>query len=250
MAKVICREQIHRIFIPAVALQQLAEGFCSLENDDAVLSKVIAGSEQLQITPKIARMFTQLPHAHLHNEYGPSEAHVVTELEMTGEPEFWEKRPSVGKPIANTEIYILDRHLEPVPTSVPGELYIGGFGLARAYLTLPGMTAEKFIPDPFSEKPGARMYKTGDMARFLSNGNIEFLGRSDFQLKIRGFRIEPGEIEIILTQSPEISEAVVTAYEYSEFDKRLVAYITCRKTESSPIHPYCVNICGKNCRII
>ena len=113
LAKVICREQIHRIFIPAVALQQLAEGFCSPENGDAVLSKVIAGSEQLQITPKIAQMFTQLPHAHLHNEYGPSEAHVVTELEMTGEPEFWEKRPSVGKPIANTQIYILDRHLEP-----------------------------------------------------------------------------------------------------------------------------------------
>ena len=94
------------------------------------------------------------------------------------------------------------------------------------------------------------MYKTGDMARFLSNGNIEFLGRSDFQLKIRGFRIEPGEIEIILTQSPEISEAVVTAYEYSEFDKRLVAYITPKNGIIRRSIRTCANICGKNCRII
>ncbi len=225
LAKIIAREGAHRLFIPAVALQQLAEGFCELENRGAVLSKVIAGSEQLQITPKIAQMFAELPNARLHNEYGPSEAHVVTELEMTGDPETWIKRPAVGKPISNTGIYILDRHLEPVPTGVPGELYIGGEGVARGYLTLFELTAEKFIPDPYAEKPGARMYKTGDTARFLADGDIEFLGRSDFQLKVRGFRIEPGEIEIILVQSPEISEAVVTAYEYSEFDKRLVAYV-------------------------
>lgn len=225
LAKIILRKDVHRLFIPAIALQQLAEGFDGQEIGDAGLSKVIAGSEQLQITPQLAQMFSHLPDGHLHNEYGPSEAHVVTELEMTGVPQNWTKRPSVGKPIDNTSIYILDRHLKPVPTGVPGELYIGGAGVARGYLTLPGLTADKFIPDPYSAKHGARMYKTGDTARYLADGNIEFLGRSDFQLKIRGFRIEPGEIEIILSQSPEISEAVVTAFEYGEFDKRLVAYI-------------------------
>ncbi|MCD9188137.1 MAG: amino acid adenylation domain-containing protein [Pyrinomonadaceae bacterium] len=225
LAKIIAREGVHRLFIPAVALQQLAEGFCNLGAEQTAISKIIAGSEQLQITPKIAQMFSQNPQAHLHNEYGPSEAHVVTELEMQGKPDEWVKRPSVGKPISNTKIYILDQHFEPTPTCVPGELYIGGYGVARAYLTQPALTSEKFIPDPFSKKHGARMYRTGDMARFLADGNIEFLGRADFQLKIRGFRIEPGEIEIVLSQSPFVSEAVVTAFEFSEFDKRLIAYV-------------------------
>jgi amino acid adenylation domain-containing protein len=225
LAKIITAEKVNRIFIPAVALQQLAEGFNTSVESENVLKKVIAGSEQLHITPKIVEMFSKLPEAHLHNEYGPSEAHVVTELELKGTPITWEKRPNVGKPISNTSIYILDNHLEPTPTCVPGELYISGFGLARGYLTLPGLTAEKFIPDPFSDKLGARMYRTGDMARFLADGNIEFLGRADFQIKIRGFRIEPGEIEVILSEHKNISEAVVTAFTASDFDKRLIAYL-------------------------
>jgi acyl carrier protein len=141
------------------------------------------------------------------------------------ETERWPKRPAVGRPISNTQIYILDRQFNPTPVGVPGELLIGGAGLARGYLTLPSITAEKFIPDPFSDLPGARLYRTGDLARYLPDGDIEFLGRMDHQLKIRGFRVEPGEIEVVLGQYSGVQEAVVMAQEYAPGDKRLVAYI-------------------------
>ncbi len=225
LAKILTAREIHRIFIPAVALQQLAEGFCAHGDFNALLRKVIAGSEQLQITQAINTMFGKLKQASLHNEYGPSEAHVVTELALPRETENWPKRPAIGRPIANTQIYLLDRNFKPMPIGVPGELHIGGVGLARGYLTLPDETAEKFIPDPFSPEPGARLYRTGDLARYLPDGSIEFLGRMDHQLKIRGFRIEPGEVEVVLGQHPAIREALVMAHEHAPGDKRLVAYV-------------------------
>ena len=114
----------------------------------------------------------------------------------------------IGRPIANTEIYILDRYLKPVPVGVPGELYIGGAGLARGYLNRPELTEEKFIGHPFSADPAARLYKTGDLARYRSDGNIEYLGRLDHQVKLRGFRIELGEIESVLRQHPGVRESV------------------------------------------
>ena len=117
----------------------------------------------------------------------------------------------IGRPIANTQIYILDSHMQPVPIGVPGELYIGGDGLARGYLNRPELTAEKFVPNPFSNDPGARLYRTGDRARYRPDGNIEFLGRVDNQVKIRGHRIELGEIETVLNQHPSVKETVVIA---------------------------------------
>ncbi|GAB4380654.1 MAG: amino acid adenylation domain-containing protein [Elainellaceae cyanobacterium] len=179
-------------------------------------------------------------HAVLHNVYGPTEASI--------DATFWTCKPGtnhriapIGKPIANAQIYILDSNLQPVPVGEPGELYIGGDGLARGYLHRPELTAERFIPHPFKEQNSTgqeveitnltptsqspRLYKTGDLARYLPDGDIEFLGRVDYQVKIRGFRIELGEIEAVLNQDSSIQQSVVVAREDRPGDKRLIAYL-------------------------
>jgi amino acid adenylation domain-containing protein len=158
----------------------------------------------------------------LWNLYGPTETTVWSTVYRVSSVD---GPISIGRPIANTQIYLLDDHGRPAPIGVPGELYIGGDGVAQGYLNRPGLTAEKFIPDPFGEQPGARLYKTGDLARYLPDGNIQFLGRLDHQVKIRGFRIELGEIEAMLGQHPAMRETVVLAREDEPGDKRLVAYI-------------------------
>ncbi|MBN3897502.1 MAG: amino acid adenylation domain-containing protein, partial [Nostoc sp. NOS(2021)] len=157
------------------------------------------------------------------NLYGPSE-------DTTYSTFAWIQKnasniPPIGRPINNTQIYLLDQDLQPVPVGVPGELHIGGDGLARGYLNRPELTAEKFIPNHFSDKSAARLYKTGDLARYLPNGEIEYIGRIDHQVKIRGFRIELGEIEARLTEYPTVREAVVVVREDVPEDKRLVAYV-------------------------
>ncbi|WP_350283399.1 amino acid adenylation domain-containing protein [Nitrosomonas sp.] len=164
----------------------------------------------------------RFPQVKLFNEYGPTEATVWSSVYR------WEadggERVPIGRPIANTRIYLLDVHLNPVPVGVSGELYIGGIGLARGYLNRSELTAERFIPDPFRE-PGGRLYRTGDLARYRQDGNIEYLGRTDHQVKIRGFRIEPGEIEAVLGKHPHIREVVVVAREDTPGERRLVAYV-------------------------
>jgi len=157
------------------------------------------------------------------NAYGPTETTVCASLALCDEKK--EQSPSIGRPIANTQLYILDPHLQPAPVGVSGELYVSGVSLARGYLNRPDLTAEKFIPHPFSEERGARLYKTGDLVRYQSDGNIEFLGRADQQVKIRGFRIEVGEIEAVLGQHPAVGKAVVHIQENASGDKRLIAYV-------------------------
>ncbi|MGD9898611.1 MAG: amino acid adenylation domain-containing protein [Calditrichaceae bacterium] len=157
------------------------------------------------------------------NAYGPTETTVCASMYQV-DPEAG-LVPPIGRPIDNFRLYILDKSLQPVPTGTAGELHIGGVGLARGYLNRPGLTAEKFIPDSFSESPGSRLYKSGDLVRYLPDGNIEFLGRIDQQVKIRGFRIEPGEIEAIIDEFDDVHETFVMVREDLPGDKRLVAYI-------------------------
>ena len=154
------------------------------------------------------------------NLYGPSES--TTYSTWTPVEKGSAKAPSIGRPIANTQAYVLDAQLQRTPVGVAGELYLGGFGLARGYLNLPELTADRFIPDDFSTEPGGRLYRTGDLARFLPDGQLEFLGRRDHQVKVRGFRIELGEIEAVLKESGKVQDVVVIARE----EMRLVAYVT------------------------
>jgi amino acid adenylation domain-containing protein/FkbM family methyltransferase len=161
------------------------------------------------------------------NHYGPTEATVgvLTYRIAADAPLTGLARLPLGRPLGNIQIYLLDQHLTPVPVGVPGELYIGGLNLARGYLDKPHLTAEKFVPNPFGQAAGARLYKTGDVARYLPDGNIEFLGRSDNQVKIRGFRTEPGEIEAILQQHPGVLAVAVLAAADTFGENRLVAYV-------------------------
>jgi surfactin family lipopeptide synthetase A len=169
----------------------------------------------------VDRTFAALPHIDIWNLYGPTE----TTANATVGRIVAEGGISLGRPIVNTEVYILDSHLQPVPVGVSGELHVGGDALARGYLNRPDLTAEKFIPHPFSDEPGAHLYKTGDLARYLPDGNIEFIGRIDHQVKIRGFRIELGEIETVLSQNPAVRETVVMIREDNPEDTSLVAYV-------------------------
>jgi amino acid adenylation domain-containing protein len=156
------------------------------------------------------------------NGYGPTESTVCVTTALCTDAQ--QKLP-IGRPMNNIQIYILDRYLQPVPIGVPGELHIGGAGLARGYLNRPELTPQKFIPNPFNQEYSGRLYKTGDLARYLSDGNIEFLGRLDDQVKIRGFRIELGEVESVLSQHPQVQEAVVIARTDQPGNKQLVAYV-------------------------
>jgi amino acid adenylation domain-containing protein len=204
-----------------------AENFTSLFLGGEPLSKDL-----------VQNSMVALPHLRVWNLYGPTE----TTANATAGQILSEGEPTIGQPIANTQIYILDTFLNPVPIGLPGELYIGGVGLARGYLNRSELTAEKFIPNPFSSEPGARFYKSGDLARYLPDGNIEFLGRIDKQVKIRGFRIELGEIEAALRQHPAVTETVVlarddvenpkSAIENLKSDKRLVAYVVLNHVSS------------------
>ncbi|HZI20590.1 MAG TPA: amino acid adenylation domain-containing protein [Pyrinomonadaceae bacterium] len=172
----------------------------------------------------LVRQLYQLPTVRqVFNLYGPTEDTTYTTCEAV--PRELTCNPAIGRPVADTRIYLLNDALRPVPVGVAGELYIGGGGLARGYLNRPGLTAERFIPDPLSGEPGARLYRTGDLARFLADGRIEYLGRADHQVKLRGFRIELGEVEAVLLEHAAVRGAAVVVQPPDELEKRLVAYL-------------------------
>jgi amino acid adenylation domain-containing protein len=206
-------------FVPtmlSVFLEHREVGRC------ASLKRVIASGEAL--TSDLEKWFYARLKAELYNLYGPTEASVdVTAWACQGNGN--NGNIPIGRPIANTQIYLLDARMQPVPISVPGELYIGGIGVGLGYHRRPELTAERFLPDPFSDAPNSRLYRTGDRARYRADGNIEFLGRLDQQVKLRGFRIELEEIRSALLRHSAVGEAVVIARDYDSSDKRLIAYI-------------------------
>jgi amino acid adenylation domain-containing protein len=196
----------------------LAQRVLALDWPESVaLRTLLTGGDKLQHYPNVSLPFAVV------NNYGPSENTVVTTSGMVARAQ--SGVPTIGRPIANTQVYLLDEQLQPVPVGARGELYISGDGVARGYLHRPELTAQRFIPHPFSQQPGARLYKTGDIARFRTDGNIEFLGRMDSQVKLRGFRLELGEIEAVLVQHPAVQQTVVIVREDVPGDKRLVAYV-------------------------
>jgi acyl-CoA synthetase (AMP-forming)/AMP-acid ligase II/acyl carrier protein len=251
LLRVLGEQRIERLFIPFVALQHLAEvselhqsqsssssnngssngsssgGNNGSERSSAGLSlrEVVTAGEQLRSTTQLRRFFSRMPSCRLFNFYGPTEGNIVTTYEVAGAPDTWAPLPAIGRPISNTRVHVLDARQEPVAIGVAGELYIGGVVLARGYLGRAELTAERFVPDPLGLERGGRLYRTGDMARYRRDGELEFLGRGDDQVKVRGYRVELGEVETMLSQHPGVREAVVVAREEPGGGKRLVAYV-------------------------
>ncbi|GDZ93324.1 amino acid adenylation domain-containing protein [Planktothrix agardhii CCAP 1459/11A] len=228
LLKTIAQQQVTTVQLVPSLLQMLLEQG-GIENCQ-LLKRVFCGGEILPVALQ-EKLFSQL-NVNLCNLYGPTECCIDVTF-WNCQREMYGQRIPIGRPIFNTKIYILDSNLQPVPIGIPGELHIGGAGLARGYLNRPELTQEKFIPNPFSNYPDSRLYKTGDLARYLPDGNIEYLGRIDNQVKIRGFRIELGEIEAVLNQYPQVQSSVIIAREDTPGNKRLVAYIVPQK-EATP----------------
>ncbi|HEV2801334.1 MAG TPA: amino acid adenylation domain-containing protein [Pyrinomonadaceae bacterium] len=246
------------LFLPLITGARLVIAPRDAASDGLLLGELLAGSgaNVMQATPSTWRMLLEagwtgdprlkvlcggeaLPAdlaatlsarvASLWNVYGPTETTIWSTVDQT---DGTDESISIGRPIANTELYILDRELQPAPIGVSGDLYIAGVGLARGYLHRPELTGERFVPDPFAQQPGRRMYQTGDVARYRRDGRVELLGRSDQQVKVRGFRIELGEIETALGRHTAVGQCAVVVRERSG-DKQLVAYVTLRGEEAA-----------------
>ncbi|HEX8393727.1 MAG TPA: amino acid adenylation domain-containing protein, partial [Longimicrobium sp.] len=218
------REQrVERLFLPFAALQNLAETAEHAEASLPELREIVTAGEALRSTPQLRAFVAANPGLRLDNQYGPSETHVVSAHRVAEDAREWPLLPPIGTPVDNTRLHVLDARLNPAPVGVPGELFAAGLNLARGYLNRPGLTAERFIPDPFGAS-GSRLYRTGDLARWVPTGELEYVGRTDFQVKVRGFRVEPGEIEAALGTHPAVREAAV-AVRGEGAEKRIVAWL-------------------------
>ncbi len=224
LAAYLTEQHVERLYLPFAALQPLAESLAAEESLPPLRDIVVAG-EQLQVTPAVRSMFLRLDDACLHNHYGPSETHVVTACVLDGPATAWPALPPIGTPVDGVTAYVVDDQGQHCPIGVPGELLIGGVQVARGYHARAQLTAEKFIGDPIRADSGLRFYRTGDRARFLADGQLEFLGRIDQQVKWRGYRIEPGELEALLSEHAAVAQAAVVLRDDIPGDPRLVAYV-------------------------
>jgi len=214
-------QNVERIFLPYVALQQLAKAAESAGLAPSSLRQVITAGEQLVVSQTLVRFFARLPQCRLDNHYGPTEAHLVTSFTLQGPPDAWASLPPIGKPVDGTQVAILNEELQPVAKGEVGELFVTGAGLARGYLRAPIPTALRFIPCG----EGTRMYRTGDLVREDSDGNFHFLGRADNQVKVRGYRVEPAEVEACLISHPLLRGAAVGLRRIADDVEVLVAYV-------------------------
>ncbi|MFL5538126.1 MAG: non-ribosomal peptide synthetase, partial [Longimicrobiaceae bacterium] len=215
---------VERLFLPFVALQALAEA-AGPGGAPPALREIVTAGEQLVSTPQLAAL-VEGAGCRLINHYGPTETHVATAHALPARAAEWSPLPPIGRPVPGTRAYVLDAALRPVPAGVPGELYVGGAQLARGYLHRPALTAARFVPDPFGR--GARLYATGDRARWRGDGTLEYLGRADQQVKVRGYRVEPGEVEAALRRHPGVRDCAVVARDDAGGGRRLVAYVVGR----------------------
>jgi amino acid adenylation domain-containing protein len=235
LLKSIEAQAVNRLFLPFVALQALAETAISIECFPNSLNEIMTAGEQLKITPQLIDFFSKLNNCTLYNQYGPTECHVVSEFKLEGSPKNWPVLPSIGKPIDNTFIVILDEKQNILPNGDTGELCIGGICLADGYLGNKKLTEEKFISVEYKKSEVTRMYRTGDLARYLPDGNIEFLGRKDDQVKISGHRIELAEVELAINNLHGVQQAVVIASNHLAGQMQLVAYIQSNRQSQDKI---------------
>ncbi|MFF4426424.1 amino acid adenylation domain-containing protein [Streptomyces sp. NPDC001549] len=230
LLRLLDRERVEQVFLPPVAIQQLAEAAGTLGIIPRALRVLISCGEQLRVTQEIRALCAKLPGAVLDNHYGPTETHVVTAYTMTGDPAAFPALPPIGRAIDGAEVHVLDEQLRPVPAGAPGDIYLGGFCLADGYEGRPDLTKERFLPQP-SPDGGAdrRLYHTGDIGMLLPDGDVVFLGRADAQVKVRGFRVEPAEVELAITglaqRYPGLRDAAVVARRHENDEAFLAAFL-------------------------
>lgn len=223
LASVIVTAGIERLYLPFAALTALTDELLRAAAPTALQDIIVAG-EQLQVTDTVRQLAMRLPACALHNHYGPTETHVVTALTLAGDAQKWPALPTIGTPVPNNECYVLDPAGRPAALGTAGELCVGGAQVALGYLQRPDLEAERFMPNVFGS--AGRLYRTGDMARWLETGELQFLGRRDAQLKWRGFRVEPGEIESAMTRVPGIAQAAVVVVQSGSAPTQLAGYFT------------------------